>query len=109
MVPDAKQETGGGVAAQSEMSAKEHRMMERRRRVAEKFRYHAPKNDEHRENHEAVNEIFAKMADAVTLALEECHAGSIVSVHEFDVCIDKLIESRMWANSALANHVNTKG
>ena len=71
--------------------------------IDEKFwkeiiKYHPPKSDDQRHSHLKVNYIIEDTGDKLLRVCPKCN--------QLDIALMKLQEARMWANAALAIHVN---
>lgn len=60
----------------------------------ERFKYHAPQDDETRQKHEFIRTTAAHFAEGVEELLPECRERSLA--------VTKIEEAMFWANAAIA-------
>lgn len=85
-----------GRFVESDDSNRERAKREYRNRV----KYHPPATDSMRRNHERVNEL---LTDVGCDLIDICPAS-----REMSLVLTNLEQARMWANAALAIHVNSQ-
>ena len=66
--------------------------------IENRFSYHAPSSDEVRNTHEIIRNRLRVLAHSLNGALPECREKSLAITH--------LEEAMMWANAAVARHMN---
>lgn len=65
--------------------------------IEHRFTYHAPPDDETRERHELVRDLFKHCAHSINAVVQPGEAS-----REKSLAITKLEEAMFWANAAIA-------